>query len=133
MTSLQCVSSTWLAETLNQRANSVVVFDLRKSQDFLRGHVRSSVNLPCHDSGLRIEKGAGRLEQLLLSTASTEDRKLLAARTQSDNVVLYDQESTEEQKDEALVAVADILVAEKCRHVCFVNGKLCKEDLLGGC
>lgn len=100
-----------------------MVLDLRKPQDFLGGHVRSSVNLPYSDAGCRIDKDTSRLEQLLVATASKEDRERLATRTQSESVVLYDQGSTEERKDESLVAVADLLVAEKCHHVCFVDGR----------
>ena len=107
-------------ENLNKQTDSILVLDLRTREDFLTGHVRTSVNLPCQNSG-EMERGTS-VEQLLCPGSTAEERGRLAARGHSESIVLYDQDSTEERKGEALMAVADMLVAEKCRHVCFLNG-----------
>ncbi|XP_065178948.1 dual specificity protein phosphatase 7-like [Sycon ciliatum] len=120
MNTLRCEEPSWLVENLNKQTDSILVLDLRTREDFLTGHVRTSVNLPCQNSG-EMERGTS-VEQLLCPGSTAEERGRLAARGHSESIVLYDQDSTEERKGEALMAVADMLVAEKCRHVCFLNG-----------
>lgn len=120
MNALRCEEPSWLAENLNKQTESILVLDLRSREDFLSGHVRTSINLPCQNS---LMEGRGSLEQLLCTASTAEERGRFAALSNTD-VVLYDQDSTRERRGEALMAVADMLVAEKCRHVCFLNGMI---------